>query len=205
MTKVINIFGAPGAGKSTISAELFSKMKFGQENVELVTEWIKGKVWEEHHTIFEDQLYITAKQNRMLHRLVNKVDYIVTDSPLLLGILYTPKDYYTYYFDLVKQIFNGYNNINFLIKRTKPYNPIGRNQSEQESDAIHDKLVELLNSCGINYITINGNEFAAGKIYDYLLGLQGCEKCKFCGRECITEYDILDVCRFCAVDTGLFL
>ena len=46
-TVVINLFGGPGCGKSTIAAELFAILKKQGYEVELVTEYAKDKVWEE--------------------------------------------------------------------------------------------------------------------------------------------------------------
>ena len=39
-----NLFGAPGAGKSTGAAYVFSKLKMAGINAELVTEFAKDKV-----------------------------------------------------------------------------------------------------------------------------------------------------------------
>ncbi len=50
-----------------------------------------------------------------------------------------------------------YNNINYLLLRTKPYNPIGRHQSEEESDALKQPMIDLLNKYGIDYIEANGD------------------------------------------------
>jgi len=44
---VVNLFGAPGAGKSTGAAYIFSQLKMAGINAELVTEFAKDKVWEE--------------------------------------------------------------------------------------------------------------------------------------------------------------
>ena len=41
-TLVINLIGGPGCGKSTIAAELFSRLKKMGVTCELVTEYIKG-------------------------------------------------------------------------------------------------------------------------------------------------------------------
>lgn len=43
---LINFFGAPGAGKSTASAYIFSKLKMAGVNAEYVPEFAKDKVWE---------------------------------------------------------------------------------------------------------------------------------------------------------------
>lgn len=60
---VVNLFGAPGAGKSTGAARIFSNLKMAGINAELVTEFAKDKVWEENKAVFNDQLYIFGKQN----------------------------------------------------------------------------------------------------------------------------------------------
>jgi ATP:corrinoid adenosyltransferase len=60
--KVINIFAGPGAGKSTTAAGLFYHMKKLNMSVELVTEYAKSRVWEQHSSVMRDQVYLTAKQ-----------------------------------------------------------------------------------------------------------------------------------------------
>lgn len=45
--KVINLFGGPGIGKSTLAAGLFEHMKIAGFNVELVNEYAKDMVWEQ--------------------------------------------------------------------------------------------------------------------------------------------------------------
>ena len=44
-TKIINIFGNPGSGKSTIAAYLFTELKSRNIEVELVTETAKDLVY----------------------------------------------------------------------------------------------------------------------------------------------------------------
>lgn len=58
---VVNLFGAPGAGKSTGAAYVFSQLKMRGINAELVTEFAKDKVWEENDEVFKHQEYIFGK------------------------------------------------------------------------------------------------------------------------------------------------
>lgn len=153
---VVNLFGAPGSGKSTGAARIFSNLKMKGVNIELVTEYTKDKVWEENKAVFNDQLYIFGKQNFRLSRLKDKVDVVITDSPIFLSILYN-KTYTNTFNKLVKEVFDSYNNLNFFIKRDKPYCPIGRFQTEEESNNLSIFLKELLDSHKIEYVEANGN------------------------------------------------
>lgn len=63
-------------------------------------------------------------------------------------------------------VFNSYNNLNFLLLRTKPYNPIGRHQSEEESDALKQPMVQLLKERGISYVEVDGDIVGYDKIIE---------------------------------------
>ena len=63
-------------------------------------------------------------------------------------------------------VFNSYNNLNFLLLRTKPYNPIGRHQSEEESYALKQPMVQLLKERGISYIEVDGDIVGYDKIIE---------------------------------------
>ena len=66
---VINIFGAPGAGKSTTAAALFALMKLEGYKVELVTEHAKDLTYSESFKELNDQLKVFGEQNhRMNHK-----------------------------------------------------------------------------------------------------------------------------------------
>jgi adenylate kinase family enzyme len=86
--RLINIFGAPGTGKSTTSAGIFHNLKLKGLDVEYVQEYAKDKTWQSDFETLKCQPYVTGKQLFRLHRLRNKVEYVVTDAPILNGILY---------------------------------------------------------------------------------------------------------------------
>lgn len=154
---IVNLFGVPGAGKSTGAAYIFSKLKMLGVNAELVTEFAKDKVWENNEEVFNNQAYIFGKQSFKISRCANKVDVVITDSPLPLSIFYNHDPLLTENFNAsVMDVFNGYKNVNFLLTRTKPYNPIGRQQTEKESDEMKEPLVRLLIQRGIGYLEIPG-------------------------------------------------
>ena len=90
-TKIINLFGGPGIGKSTQSAGLYHIMKRNNMSVELTSELPKVIAWEKNHSAIRDQLYITANQHRNISRLYGQVEYIIVDSPILFGLVYKGK------------------------------------------------------------------------------------------------------------------
>lgn len=79
---VINLFGAPGSGKSTGATYIFTALKLLGVNVELITEFAKDKVWGNNIEAINNQAYIFGEQSFRMSRCKDKVDVIVTDFPL---------------------------------------------------------------------------------------------------------------------------
>lgn len=155
---VVNLFGVPSAGKSTGAAYIFSQIKMKGINAELVTEFAKDKVWENNEEVFKNRAYIFGKQSFKMSRCRNKVDVVITDSPLPLSIFYNQDKVLGEDFNrTVMNVFNSYNNLNYLLLRTKPYNPVGRLQTEAESDALKQPMINLLMNRNINYSEKNGD------------------------------------------------
>jgi hypothetical protein len=146
---------------------LFGLMKLNSVNVEEVTEYAKDVTWEKNFTLYSDQLFVTANQNRRLDRLRDQVEWVVSDSPLLLSIHYATPDYLPKSFNnLIYELWDTYDNYNFFIKRNKPYVRIGRSQTAEEAIDIDVKIREMLNNKGINYIDIEGGKEAASNIFN---------------------------------------
>lgn len=165
-TIVINLFGAPGSGKSTAAAYIFSRLKMLGYNCELITEYAKDKTWEGNTTALSCQEYIFGKQSFRMARCRDKVDIIITDSPLPLGIFYNENPVLDHsYEEMVLKVFYSYHNYNYLLVRCRPYNPIGRNQTQAEADEIGDKIQMFLDDNGIIY------EEGLGQtaFYDYIV------------------------------------
>lgn len=170
MTKIINLYGGPGTGKSTIASDLFSLMKWKNINVELVNEYAKELTWDGRHNILKDQLYVVTKQNRKLERLRDKVDYVITDCPIIMGLAYEPIPYYKYFGPLIKEIFESYENVNFFLKRDKPFHTVGRNQTESEAIELDSIIKNILDMDGIPYKKIKADNIAKHLIYEELFG-----------------------------------
>lgn len=167
---LVNLYGAPGAGKSTGAAYIFSQLKMRGINAELVTEFAKDKVWEESKEVFNNQAYIFGKQYFRISRCADKVDVIITDSPLLLSTIYNDNPILGEEFNnVVRNVANSYDSINYYITRVKEYNPKGRFQSEEESDAIADRVKDMLDYEGVEYIEKPGSKASYDEIYEEVL------------------------------------
>lgn len=155
---IVNLYGAPGAGKSTGAAYIFSQLKLRGVNAELVTEFAKDKVWEESKAVFQNQAYIFGKQYFRISRVQDKVDVVITDSPILLSPFYANDPVLGEEFDrLVTKVSESYDSMNVFIDRTKPYNAAGRFQTEAESDALSKDLHEFLIAHGVSCRHYNGD------------------------------------------------
>lgn len=164
-TIVVGIAGAPGAGKSTGAAYVFSKLKMLGVDAELVTEFAKDKVWEENPAPFRNQAYMFGQQYYRISRCLGKVDVIVTDSPLPLGILYNTDPALDHHFDqTVINVWKSLNTMNYFLRRAKPYNCNGRNQTEEESDKLAVQILELYKTYDIPVETLDGTEGHYNKI-----------------------------------------
>jgi hypothetical protein len=168
---VINLFGGPGSGKSTLQAGLFYEMRRQGLNVEHVSEFAKDLVWEERYNAFTDQLYIVANHHRKLHLLDGKVDYVIMDSPILLTNLYMyqdPRPYVHKLHDMVVDIHFMYNNFNIFLNRKHSYVELGRNQTETEADIISKNTRQLLEDVKDNFVVYDSVSTRPSDILKYI-------------------------------------
>jgi tRNA uridine 5-carbamoylmethylation protein Kti12 len=112
---VINFFSGPSAGKSTAAHQLFSYLKRHNINCEMASEYAKELVWEGSLYKLKNQISVFGEQYDRMFRLMNKVDVIITDSPLLLSAVYNKLKYPSFN-NLVLEAFNDFDNYNIFFK-----------------------------------------------------------------------------------------
>ena len=159
-TLIVNLYGGPGTGKSTGAAYIFAKLKMDGIDAEYVTEFAKDKVWEGSQEAFKCQFYITGKQAFRISRCYGKVDVIITDSPIMLGQIYAERNSQPMLGKACAEEaarYSGHTEDIFLT-RVKPYNPNGRNQTEDESIQIDADIKKMLDSNNIRYTVCTGDE-----------------------------------------------
>jgi tRNA uridine 5-carbamoylmethylation protein Kti12 len=153
--KVINFLGGPCSGKSTLCAGLFYEMKKALYNVEFVHEWAKELTWDERFKCLTDQVSILGHQNNMVKRLDGKVDWVVTDTCIVMGLMYMPQNYYENFEPLMLEVFNSYDNVNVFVDRPDNYTEVGRNQTLEEARAIDDRILDLLENHRVPYMRVH--------------------------------------------------
>jgi nicotinamide riboside kinase len=152
-TIIINLYGGPGTGKSTSAAYFYYLLKAAGENVELVREYVKDWAWEGRKISNYDQIYFLGKQVRRESMLYGKVDWIVTDSPVMMNLYYAQRycpiglaegiraSTLSFYRQGVE---DGHKHIHVMLKRNKPYASEGRYQTEAEAKEIDEGVHRVL-------------------------------------------------------------
>ena len=147
-TLIVNLFAGPGAGKSTCMAGVFSELKLHGINCEMAPEYIKNKIWENSLEICKDQIYIFGKQLHSIRKLLGKVDVIITDSPILLSLIYSSNESEEFN-RLVVAEFKRYNSLNYFLSRQKKYNSAGRCHTEEQAKEKDKEIEKLLHENNI--------------------------------------------------------
>ncbi len=179
MTEVINLFGGPGIGKSSLAAEIYYKMKAKHYNVELVREYVKNLAYENKHIGPFDQFYITGKQIKKESSLYNKVDFIITDSPLWLSGFYNEFYYQNKY--ITSHISNfvklavtlGINYNNFFLERSDdiPYNELGRYQNKNDAVRVDQLMKDFLVREEVVFKSVGELQVPKNERADYIIEL----------------------------------
>jgi len=169
---VLNLYAGPGTGKSSSMGGIFAELKWRNINCEMAPEFAKEKVWEKSTDILRNQIYIFGKQLQTIKRVEHQVDVVITDSPLLLSLIYGHREKDSFK-QLVIETYNDYDNLNILLKRSKPYNPKGRLQSEVEAKEKDHEIRAMLAKNNIVPIEMETGRESVIKIADMI-----CEKLK---------------------------
>lgn len=150
---VVNFYAGPGAGKSTAALELTAALKKVGFNAEYVSEYAKELVLEGKADDLDDQKKVTDEQFARLDRLRGAVDIVVTDSPVLLGLVYGEGKIDAEYAKQIRSYYDSFDNFNMLISRDKKagYQQEGRVQNETEAIELDGKIKSMLDTNKVFY------------------------------------------------------
>lgn len=165
-TKIINFTGAPSAGKSTLSHGLMYLMKMNLFDVEHVSEFAKDLSWGSETQALSNQLYVAGQQSQRIERLIGKVDYIITDSPLFLSLFYAPDKYPESFKATIIDLFKQNNNINYFVNRAYDYEESGRHHTQEQSEKLSKTIYNALDLYGIKFTEVEGSESGLTDVYE---------------------------------------
>jgi hypothetical protein len=167
--KLVNLFGAPGVGKTGVRSELVGLMKAQGLHVEEIKEHAKyllsvGLDW----MLKEDQLSVLAQQNHW--QLVAKragFDWAVTDSPVLLCPFYAGEGYLPSFEAMALEVHRMYTNKNFFLvpQEDAPYDNRFREPDPKKARARTNQMQEYLTRLKVPYQLLEVNEKAAKTIF----------------------------------------
>lgn len=150
-TKIIGFYGGPGIGKSTAAWTAAAWLKRRGASVELANEYVKKWVWQNREITPLDELVVLGRQIAEEADLIGKVEYVVTEKPVLLDLAYcriyqpecitraveaTIAAHYAHIASL------GHQHINVLFKRTaQRYDNRGRFENRKQAQLV-DQVAE---------------------------------------------------------------
>ena len=149
-TVLINLYGGPGSGKSTVAAALFYFLKRKGYVAEIITEYAKEYAWKGEPITPAVQIDLLEKEFLRIYRRLGKVQYIITDTPLHIAGYYACTmglmDVTLWYLRRLNNLVM--NQIHIPLVRPKAYDSLGRFENEEEAIALDTKQIEFLKATG---------------------------------------------------------
>jgi hypothetical protein len=176
-TLVVNFVGGPGSGKTALCCMLFAALKMQGECVEYIQEIAKTLVWTKEFELLNNQHYVTMKQANLLEAVNGKVDFVVTDGPLLHGLYYNvhnPDNYCDVekVERMIMEKLKNFNNVYILVEKGNfPYEQVGRLETEEESRQIGKEIKHILDLLQLDYLTVtSGSTICTDDIIEWIIG-----------------------------------
>ena len=176
---MVNFYAGPSSGKTTAALELTAALKKAGYNVEYVSEYAKELVLENRTVELNDQKHVTDEQYRRFDRIRDSADVIVTDSPILLGLVYGDGIIDDGYAKQIRSYYDSFDNFNMLMTRPKDatFQTEGRIHDEKQSIALDGAIKSMLDTQGVFYGSYKRDDIAKtveriGQTYARLYGEQ---------------------------------
>jgi nicotinamide riboside kinase len=168
---VVNLFGPPSSGKTTVQCDVFRRLKQAGVNCEMLPEVAKKLTWERRWPTLRCQPYIFGKTLHDMQTLREQVDVLVLDSPLMLCAVYNslleePAGHFT---PMVADAHARFTNVNYMLRRTFDYASEGRRQNEEEAERVARTIRTTLDETGIRYLDLDSDDETGWVIADLVL------------------------------------
>ena len=156
---------------STNAAGLAYELKTEGFKVEIITEYAKELCILSSEHLLENQIWVFANQYQKMKYLSEDLDFVITDSPLMLSSFYGLK--YNYSFDslfpLIKDVYNSFDNINLFLEREHAWDQYARVQTEEESKEDSEKLKAFLKEESVDYVTFKTGRYLPAILKKYII------------------------------------
>lgn len=145
-TIFINVLGAPGTGKTTISAMIFAEMRRRGMDVAAVAEFAKQAIWEGRNKVLDNEILLFTVMHHGVHVVNGETEYAVVDGSMLQTTMYNEVDGKVEHLsELAESQFNTFNNINLFIKNDGEFETKDRVHDEDTARELQRILMEQFN------------------------------------------------------------
>ena len=93
----------------------------------------------------------------------------MTDSPLLLGLVYMPEDFpLPSLRTVIREAYCMYENLDVFLVREKAYNPLGRFQTEDEAKGLDTEIRDMLIANDVKFETVPGGVNVVRDVFELI-------------------------------------
>jgi nicotinamide riboside kinase len=155
MTIIVNLYGGPGCGKSTMAAEIFTQLKKQNIETELVSEFAKDLIVQFGNDALSHQFYVTGNQAYRIWAAAQRMEVVVVDSPILLGPVYDQRNSIPFK-ELCLEYHNEFTNINLWLPRRHNHHLMNsRVHSLTQSISLDNRIHRLLEEMKVDLIDLS--------------------------------------------------
>ena len=132
---------------------MFYELKKNGYDCGLVTEMATELVYDEAFNVMNDQIYLFGEQWHRTFRMLGKVDFIVTDSPLLMNIVYNSfkdEDFDKFIYSRIHKL----KSLNFFVNRSNAFSEVGRIHNLEQSKEVDKTIKELAKKNDVDLIDV---------------------------------------------------
>lgn len=153
---LINLYGGPGAGKTTTALRLTGALKAAGYEAEYVPEYARDLALEERLNVTPQFDILMEQTKRIMRTIGTGIDIVVTDSPILLQSLYSAtaadRERAVVMHTALATVFDM---MNFLIDNNRlSHSMVGRITSKEDAQAIDGMSMKMLVEGGYEFLRV---------------------------------------------------
>lgn len=156
---IVNLYGTPGAGRSTLALYLTAELKRRDVQAHFVQEQIKLRAFDKTPLAPYEFIFYQRAQERAFQDAVESggIEVIITDAPILLSCFYNSTD--TFDVNLTGDL-PPHTIINLWVNPWKKYTEKGRFRTEDGSEELKDKMKDYITHAIEKLINLGATTYA---------------------------------------------